>query len=75
MQLIVIFAVCSALMANVAVALADKKCGSKVCGLLQYCSRIYNQCENCQTVCEASSHNYDSGICTNECQGEVASRY
>lgn len=56
--------------ANAANLQADKKCGTKTCSPLQYCSQIYTQCENCQTVCETTSHNYDSGICTNQCQGK-----
>ena len=53
-----------------ALTLVGKRCGTTVCSLLQYCSNIHSQCEDCVDICEQTSHNFDQSTCMNHCQGK-----
>lgn len=46
------------------------KCGSKLCGIYEFCSKYHNDCENCEPVCEEKSHNFDRETCITDCQSE-----
>lgn len=48
----------------------NKRCGTKICDMVQYCSKFTNQCEPCDQVCNKLQHNYDVQQCEMECQGE-----
>lgn len=50
-------------------AVTGKRCGTKVCDLLEYCSNFNNHCESCANICEESSHNFDLNLCADQCQG------
>lgn len=46
------------------------KCGQLTCKIEEYCSTETNRCAPCDTVCNKTDHNYDSGLCIKECQSE-----
>lgn len=50
-------------------AVTGKRCGTKVCDLLEYCSNFNTHCESCAGICEETSHNFDLNLCDDQCQG------
>ncbi|KAJ6647843.1 hypothetical protein Bhyg_03066, partial [Pseudolycoriella hygida] len=52
----------------VGLSVTGKRCGTKVCDLLQYCSNFNKHCESCEHTCEESSHNFDLNLCADQCQ-------
>jgi hypothetical protein len=57
--------------AQAALTISGKRCGpTTVCMQHQFCSAYHNQCENCNTVCDESSHNFDESTCLKDCQGK-----
>lgn len=57
-------------LAQAAITLTGKRCGTKMCSLAEYCSSFHNQCEHCATVCTRTEHNFDQAICESQCQGK-----
>lgn len=55
---------------SAAVATAGKRCGSKVCDPLDYCSPLHEQCVPCERICSVSNNNHDAQLCASECDGE-----
>lgn len=53
-------------------AVSGKRCGTKECDLLEYCSNFTNHCDKCESICEKSSHNFDLNLCADQCQGNYA---
>lgn len=54
----------------VALSAAAARCGTKVCDFFQYCNKFHNQCEDCSTICDESTHNFDEEICLSDCQSK-----
>ncbi|KAF2880745.1 hypothetical protein ILUMI_25417 [Ignelater luminosus] len=44
------------------------QCGSKICGLGEYCSEYERQCKPCSDICNERHHNYQASTCTTNCQ-------
>lgn len=42
-----------------------------ICGLNQFYSDQLKICEDCSTVCDYSSNNYDQNVCSTNCGGEL----
>lgn len=55
---------------SAAVAAVGKRCGSKLCDPLDYCSPLHEQCVPCDRICSVSN-NYDAQLCASECDGKV----
>lgn len=55
---------------DAAITFNGAKCGTKYCSVEQYCSKHDKQCEDCQLICDDTTHNFDKELCTRECQGE-----
>lgn len=64
---IVIVTMLPASMAGLAVG--GKKCGTKVCAPMEYCSNYSNHCESCANICEG--HSPDVHLCADQCQGNL----
>lgn len=69
-SIIILIAVLMPASIDAAIAVTGKRCGTKVCDLLEYCSSFNNHCESCAAVCEESSHNFDLNLCADQCQGK-----
>uniref|UniRef100_A0A1B6KZE1 TNFR-Cys domain-containing protein n=1 Tax=Graphocephala atropunctata TaxID=36148 RepID=A0A1B6KZE1_9HEMI len=52
---------------SVSVAIAQVKCGEKVCNISQYCSDG-TFCDSCEPVCTRSNVNFDNITCLTRCQ-------
>lgn len=63
---VVIAAIVPASIAGLAVT--GKRCGTKTCDPLQYCSNYTYQCEGCADICEETMHNFDLHLCADQCQ-------
>ncbi|XP_053623946.1 protein grindelwald [Plodia interpunctella] len=57
-----------ATMASAQLTLDGVKCGQLQCQFNEYCSRDTNRCAPCDVVCNKSHHNYDAGLCVQDCQ-------
>ncbi|XP_013184821.1 protein grindelwald [Amyelois transitella] len=54
--------------ASASAQLPDVKCGQLRCKANEYCSPDTNRCAPCDVICNRTHHNYDSGLCVQECQ-------
>lgn len=66
---IIVIAVLMPASMTAGLAVTGKRCGTKVCDLLEYCSNFNKHCESCASICEESSHNFDLNLCDDQCQG------
>lgn len=53
-----------------AISIGGAQCGTRICALYQFCSRIHSECEECAPKCDESGHNFDQELCMSECQSE-----
>lgn len=53
---------------DAAITFNGAKCGTTNCRLDQFCSKYHKQCEECSTICDKTTHNFDKEMCTLECQ-------
>lgn len=53
---------------DAAITFNGAKCGTTNCRLDQFCSKYHKQCEECSTICDNTTHNFDKEMCTLECQ-------
>lgn len=64
---------CVFLCVDSAITFSGPKCGTNICGVDQFCSKYHKQCENCDTICDSATHNFDNAMCTEQCQGTCVS--
>ena len=55
---------------DAAITVKGVKCGSKFCKLDQFCSPHDGHCDDCSSICNQTTHNFDLQMCTAQCQGE-----
>lgn len=48
------------------------KCGTKTCGVYEFCSKYHSDCESCAPICDEMSHNFDRQTCITDCQSELS---
>lgn len=53
-----------------ALSVGGIRCGSKICGAYEYCSKFHNDCEGCAPICDEQHHNFDREQCLNDCQSK-----
>lgn len=52
-------------------AASETECYERTCRPIeQYCSQFEQGCANCSSVCDPTTHKFDSDICSGKCNGK-----